>query len=275
MGSRKSQRISMMVKSDLKFLLAFVGVFCFCSNSLAATPIKGEALPGLKSFDKAIVNFIEKYRIPGGSLAVSFQGKLILAKGYGYADFSAPTRVPVNPKNRFRLASLSKPLTAAAIMSLIEGEKLSLNSKILPLLRENPAQKTRDKRFGKITIQSLLEHRGGFDRDVRNDPMFSEKPPCPGDLDSFFSGELDFTPGEKFSYSNLGYCLLGRIIEKVSGKSYETFMRDRILRPVGADRMGNYFRQRYKCSNCNYRNLRRHCRCHCIKRRWGKPCKYS
>jgi N-acyl-D-amino-acid deacylase len=235
MRSRESKRISIRDKSALKFLIFLLAVFCLWSNGLAATPMNGEALPGLENFDRAIIKFIEKHHIPGGSLAVSFQGKLILAKGYGYANFSAPKKVPANSRNRFRLASLSKPLTATAIMSLIEGGKLSLGSKILPLFRGNPPPKILDKRLGQITIQNLLEHRGGYDRDIRSDPMFSEKPPCPGDLDSLFSGNLDFTPGEKFSYSNLGYCLLGRVIEKVSGESYEAFIKEHVLRPVGAN----------------------------------------
>jgi len=235
MRTRESKRIFIRDKSSLNFLFALLAVFCLWSNSPAATQINGEALPGLNGFDKAIIKFIERHDIPGGALALSFQGKMILAKGYGYADFSDLNKVPANPRNRFRLASLSKPLTAAAIMSLVEVEKVSLESKILPLLRGGLPQKIRDKRMGQITVQNLLEHRGGYDRDVRTDPMFSEKPPCPGDLESFFSGDLDFTPGEKFSYSNLGYCLLGRVIEKVSGKSYETFIKDHVLRPVGAD----------------------------------------
>jgi len=235
MRSRESRIISIRDKSALKFLIVLLAVFCLWSSSLAAAPMNGEALPGLESFDRAIIKFIEKHHIPGGSLAVSFQGKLILAKGYGYADFSVLKKVPANSRNRFRLASLSKPLTATAIMSLIEDGKLSLDSKILPLLQGNPPQKIRDKRLGQITIQNLLEHRGGYNRDIRSDPMFSEKPPCPGDLASFFSENLDFAPGEKFSYSNLGYCLLGRVIEKVSGKPYEAFLKEHVLRPAGAN----------------------------------------
>ena len=65
--------------------------------------------------------------------------------------------------------------------------------------------------------------------------MFSERPPCPGSLAPFFGSRLDFTPGEKYAYSNLGYCLLGRVIEKISGKTYEVFMKERILQPVGAN----------------------------------------
>lgn len=222
-------------KPNFIFWISLLSIFLIPSSSLAAPPVNGEALPGLEIFDKVMIKFIEKHDIPGGSLAVSFKGRLILAKGYGNADFSVIKKIPAHPKNRFRFASLSKPLTATAIMSLIEEGKFSLNSRLVPLLLGDPPQKINDKRIEQITIQHLLEHRGGSDRGVRNDPMFSEKPPCPGNLAGFFGGKLDFTPGEKYAYSNLGYCLLGRVIERVSGKSYEVFIRERILRPVGAN----------------------------------------
>jgi len=159
MRTRESKRIFIRDKSSLNFLFALLAVFCLWSNSPAATPTNGEALTGLKSFDKAIIKFIERHHIPGGSLALSFQGKLILAKGYGYAAFSDLNKVPANPRSRFRLASLSKPLTAAAIMSLVEVEKVSLESKILPLLREACPKRSGIKN-GQITVQNLLEHRG-------------------------------------------------------------------------------------------------------------------
>jgi len=216
------------------FWIAVFSIFFIWSPGFAAVPVNGEALPGLESFDKAMIRFIEKHDIPGGSLAVSFKGSLILAKGYGYADFSVFKKIPAHPRNQFRFASLSKPLTATAIMSLVEKGKLSLDSKAVPLLQGDPPQKIRDNRLEQITIQHLLEHRGGYDRQESSDPMFAAQPPCPGNLSPYFRERLDFTPGEKYAYSNLGYCLLGRIIERISGKLYEAFIRERILHPVGA-----------------------------------------
>ena len=234
MRSRKSKRAFIKQKSVAIFWIALSILFIW-SRAFAAVPINGEALPGLDSFDKAMIKFIEKHNIPGGSLAVSFKGKLILAKGYGYADFSVFKKVPAHPRNRFRFASLSKPLTASAIMSLVEEGRLSLDSKVVPLLQGDPPHKIRDKRLEQITIQHLLEHRGGYDRQISSDPMFAAQPPCPGNLSSYFRERLDFTPGEKYAYSNLGYCLLGRVIERISGKPYEVFIKERILQPVGAN----------------------------------------
>jgi hypothetical protein len=97
MRSRKSKRASIKQKSVAIFWMALPILFIW-SRAFAAAPINGEALPGLDGFDKAIIKFIEKHNIPGGSLAVSFKGKLILAKGYGYADFSVFKKVPVHPE---------------------------------------------------------------------------------------------------------------------------------------------------------------------------------
>jgi N-acyl-D-amino-acid deacylase len=167
------------------------------------------------------------------SLAVSFNGKLILARGYGYAKKSLAGNIPVQPQSRFRLCSMSKPLTATAVMLLIEEGKLSLDDQITSLLQDLGPQKIRDPRVNQITVRNLLEHRGGFDYYKSSDPMFLNKPPCPGDLQSFLAQRLDFTPGEKFVYSNIGYCILGRIIEKVTQKCYEDFVKARVLEPVG------------------------------------------
>ena len=234
MRSRKSKRASIEQRSVGIYWIALSILFTW-SPAFAATSTNGDALPGLDSFDKAMIKFIEKHNIPGGSLAVSFKGGLILAKGYGHADFTVFKKVPAHPRNRFRFASLSKPLTATAIMSLVEEGRLSLDSKAVPLLQGDPLHKIRDNRLEQITIQHLLEHRGGYDRHISSDPMFAAQPPCPGNLSLYFRERLDFTPGEKFAYSNLGYCLLGRIIERISGKQYEAFIKERILLPVGAN----------------------------------------
>jgi N-acyl-D-amino-acid deacylase len=165
MRARKSKNISIKGKSALIFWTAVFGFLILGSSGLAAPPVNGEALAALESFDNAMIRFINKHDIPGGSLAVSFKGRLILAKGYGYSDFSVFKKIPAHPKNRFRFASLSKPLTATAIMSFVEQGKLSLDSKIVPLLLGNPYQKITGKRIEQITIQHLLEHRGEWKDD--------------------------------------------------------------------------------------------------------------
>jgi len=218
-------------------------------------PISGEALPGLEGFDKVMLWLIDKYSIPGASLAVAFNGKLILARGYGYAKKSLTEKIPMQPQSRFRFASLSKPLTAAAIMLLAEEGKLSLDDSIISLLHELGPQKISDPRINQITVRHLLEHRGGFDRRISGDPMLLDQPPCPGNIKSFLARKLDFTPGEKFVYSNIGYCILGRIIEKATRKSYEDFLNERLLKPIGAHSIELGSSRICKPSEVNYYDL--------------------
>jgi CubicO group peptidase (beta-lactamase class C family) len=217
-------------------IITIILLFIANTSSVSANnPITGEALPGLESLDTAMLQFLDKYKIPGGSLAVAFKGKLILARGYGYATKSPKEMLQVQPQSRFRIASLSKPITAAAIMLLVEDGRLTMDDKIISLLGDDAPKKITDKRMKDLTVRHLLEHRGGLPSNNNNDPMFqSKEPPCPNYLPSFLDRWLESTPGEKYSYSNIGYCILGRIIEKITGKSYEDFVTDRILVPTAA-----------------------------------------
>lgn len=233
---RFQQKHRFLYLKHFSSVLISVSLIIFLSgiNVWSDVPISGEALPGLEGFDKVMVKLIDKYDFPGASLAVAFKGKLVLARGYGYSKKSLVKKTPVNPNDRFRFASLSKPITATAVMLLVEEGKLSLDDHIIQLLQELGPQKLSDSRVNQITVRHLLEHRGGFDRDVSGDPMFLPQPPCPGNIKSFLGGKLDFTPGEKYAYSNIGYCILGRLVERMTNKSYENFIKERVLEPVGA-----------------------------------------
>ena len=105
--------------------------------------------------------------MPGGAVAVVKDGRLILARGYGWADVES--HEPVAPDSLFRIASLSKSLTAAAILKLVEDHRLGLDDRVFPLLAMGPA---RDPRLARITVRNLLQHTGGWDRDQTFDPMF-------------------------------------------------------------------------------------------------------
>ncbi|HEX6367520.1 MAG TPA: serine hydrolase domain-containing protein [Longimicrobium sp.] len=216
----------------------------------AEIPISGAAVPGMGSYDQTITDFMRKYAIPGGAVAVLRDGKLIYARGFGYADVENKT--PVQPDALFRIASMSKPLTAAAIMKLVEEGKLELDDRVAPFIAHlTPAPgATVDPRWEQITIRHLLNHAGGWDRTRPNggfDPI--DRPaiaaaavnaPAPASAETlvrYMKGmPLDFNPGEKFAYSNFGYIILGRVIERVSGMPYEEYVRARVLQPVGANR---------------------------------------
>ena len=213
-------------------------------------PITGTAVPGMASFDLVVTDFMRKLAIPGGAVAVMRDGKLIYARGFGYADVENKTLV--QPDALFRIASVSKTLTAAAIMKLVEEGKLQLDDRVAPLLAYlAPAPgATVDPRWEQITIRHLLNHAGGWDRtkpiggfdpidrpEIAAAAVGAPAPASSETLIRYMKGmPLDFNPGEKFAYSNFGYIVLGRVIERVSGMPYKEYVRTRVLEPVGANR---------------------------------------
>src|SRR6185436_18989439 len=128
-----------------------------------AVPITGAAMPGMGAFDQSVIDLMKKYNIPGGAIAFAREGKLIYARGFGYADVENKT--PVQPDALFRIASVSKPITSAAVMTLIQDGKLKLDDRVAPLIAYlTPAPgATVDPRWEQITIRHLLDHSGGWD----------------------------------------------------------------------------------------------------------------
>ncbi len=216
-------------------------------------PLTGFAAASLEPYDRVMNRLLERYQIPGAALAVAKDGRLVLARGYGWADLRA--KEPVQPDALFRLASLSKPITAVAVLHL--GESLvfrgvypDLNSflseKAFRLVRIPPyGGQIADPRLGEITLRDLLQHSGGWHRGWAGDPMFrptlseiARAMQRPEHLSSreligfMMSRRLQFAPGSRSAYSNLGYAVLGQVIEQLSGQPYETYVRT-MLQPVG------------------------------------------
>ncbi len=194
-------------------------------------------------------DFMAERKVPGGALAVVKDRRLVYARGYGWAN--REERVAVQPTSLFRIASISKPFTAVAILKLVEQGKLKLADRAfaivkLPPILLNGAKP--DARLQQITIDQLLHHTGGWDRDASFDPMFRSKIIAnaagvagPADATSiirYMLGQrLDFDPGKRYAYSNFGYCVLGRVIEKLTGKTFEAFVKETVLAPAGIRRM--------------------------------------
>lgn len=201
------------------------------------------------AFDREMEAFMSARSVPGGALAVVKDRRLVYARGYGWANHKA--KIPVRPDSLFRIASISKPITGVAVMKLVDEGKLSLDAKAFPFLGIPPAVQSLvdpEPRLHHITIRQLLQHTSGWDRDKSFDPMFrSERiaranltPPPASSVDVIrymLSRPLDFDPGTRYAYSNFGYCVLGRLIEKASGQSYEKFVQEKILAPAGIKRM--------------------------------------
>ncbi len=170
---------------------------------------------------------------PGVAVIVSRRGEVIFRGGHGLANLELG--VKIEPHMVFRLGSISKQFTATAILLLEEAGKLSLDDSITTYLPDYPMHGRT------ITIEHLLRHTSGianytalpwFESNQRRDLSLDE-------LIAVFKNEPpDFGPGEKWNYSNSGYILLGAIIEKVSGLSYEQFLQDRIFGPLGMGHSG-------------------------------------
>lgn len=213
----------------------------------AATPVTGKALAGLEAFDAAMQGLLATWDVPGGALAVARDGRLVLARGYGYAN--RERKEEVQPTSLFRLGSLNKMITAVAVLQLRDTGTLDLDARVLPILGElGPRpERIRDRRVHDITIRHLLQHSGGFDRDRSGDPLFPPRaveaaarqggampPTCEAILRDTLERPLDFAPGTAYAYSNVGYCILGRVIERVSRQAYNAYVRARIVEPIGA-----------------------------------------
>ncbi len=134
-------------------------------------PVTGVAGPGLERFDAVMKKVLLRYEVPGGSLAIARQGKLVLARGYGYSNVR--TGKPIEPTSLFRLASVSKSLTAAAILRLVEEGRLNLDARVFDLLEPLPPPRGAhvDSRMREITVRHLLYHAGGWSREESGDPM--------------------------------------------------------------------------------------------------------
>jgi CubicO group peptidase (beta-lactamase class C family) len=167
-----------------------------------------------------------------GSVLLSRDGKILFEKGYGYAN--AEWKIPNTPTTKFRVGSITKQFTATLIMKLQEEGKLNVNDAVCKYLdRCSPAWAT-------VTIHHLLSHTGGVarDTDVRSMSEMTIRATPEQVIAMVTDKPLEFTPGERYKYSNSGYHLLGMIIEKVTDNTYEVALRERILAPLGMNDTG-------------------------------------
>ena len=175
-----------------------------------------------------------KFQEFNGSALVAEEGKIIYKKGFGMANME--WNIPNTPDTKFRLGSITKQFTAMLIMQLVEKGKLKLNVPITTYIPDYPKEQGE-----KITIHQLLTHTSGIPN-YTDQPSFvniMRSPTTPIDLiKTFWNLPLEFKPGTKFKYSNSGYIVLGYIIEKVTGKTYEEMLKDKIFEPLGMKNSG-------------------------------------
>src|SRR5262245_49674923 len=207
----------------------------------------GHVVPELSSFDTTLQNFMQARNISGSALAVTRNSKLVLARGYTWRD--DPDDLIVEPTSLFRLASITKPFTATAVLRLVQDNQLDLNASITTLLNLSPPPgQSPDSRLSQVTVRRLLQHLGGWDRDIAFDPMFRDAiianaigvplPIAKTQIATYMTGQsLQHDPGTTYAYSNYGYSLLGQIIEAVSGQSYDSYIAANILLPLRITRV--------------------------------------
>lgn len=220
---------------------------CLADPPENLTPKTGLEVERLRAFDDLMLKILEEQDVPGAALAIAHKGEIIYSRGFGWSN--RDLRQPVQPDSIFRIASVSKPITAMAILKLVEQGKLTLDEPVLPklstLFSQQPSIK--DRRWDTITVRHCLQHRGGWDRDQSFDPIGRariiakklgvELPVGPRQIIEYmFSIDLDFEPGERAAYSNFGYIVLGCLIEQATGKRYSEYVHSELLEPLGCTR---------------------------------------
>lgn len=227
------------MKKSLLFI--FVTFITFATNAQT-----GLYVPQLAKFDTAMLNLMSAYNVPGGQLAITYHGRLVYNRGFGLANTS--TQDSVYPNSIFRIASISKTFTGVACLQLFENGLLNLDAKAFGptgILNDAMYSNILDPRYTDITVRMLLQHSGGWDRAISGDPMFDAyniatvmgvaSPPSPQVVIQYMLSHkmLDFDPGTQYQYSNFGFCVLGRIIEKITGQTYDDYITNNILIPLG------------------------------------------
>ena len=231
---------------------SYVSINEYLTNDLSC-------LKGAEALDAYIGKFMRRWEIKGGSLAVMKDGKLVYSKGYGWAD--EEKGLPMTPGNIMRIASLSKLVTATAIMQLCERKVLSLDDRVFGeggILNCKQFSHIRDKRARNITVGQLLRHEAGFTMH-KGDPLFTTReiiiwedldtvPDMDRVIEYALGERLGYTPGTGFRYSNLGYLILTKVVEVCSGMDYEEYCQGNILHPAGCYDMHlarNLYEDRY------------------------------
>ena len=212
-------------KSALSLVLAVILGLASVASSVPARSAGDDALT--KQID-AVMSDVYKPGEPGAVIIVRKDAKTIFRKGYGLADLELG--VPVEPDMVFRLGSITKQFTAVSILMLAEQGKLGLQDEITKYLPDYPTQGRH------ITVEHLLTHTSGIQSytDMAEWLPLWRKDFTVQELIGIFKDKpMQFEPGEQWAYNNSGYILLGAIIEKASGRTFQEFVDSRIFKPLG------------------------------------------
>ncbi len=241
-----------------RFLLLITLPLYFVTYSQTGIPV-----PEMTHCDTQAINFMNTFNIPGMTYALAKDGKLVYSRAFGNANIAL--NETTQPHHIFRIASVSKPITSVGIMKMIENGTINISDKVFGTggLLENhwyfSTANITDARIFDITVQNLLEHTGGWDRNVNCYPnpttpypwwfsgcdpivaplhiteVFGEANPAKEEhlIRFLLEKTLNYDPGTTYAYSNMGFLILSEIIEEVSGLSYEAWMQQQIFNPLG------------------------------------------
>lgn len=209
------------------FSFAIIAVLVICCTKPASETLHENALN--KKIDSFLGGTVDRLKLPGLTVAVTRNDSIIYSNAFGYTNIE--TKKPMKPENIFHWASVSKTFVATAIMQLREQRKIDLDEKLITYL---PYFKQKDPTYKTITIRQMLNHTSGIG-DV--DDYEWDKPQYDsGALERFVrsiaNDEMRFQPGKDMAYSNTAYEALGDVIAKVSGMSFEIYVRRNILEPL-------------------------------------------
>jgi CubicO group peptidase (beta-lactamase class C family) len=184
--------------------------------------------------------FMSAHSVPGLSMAVARNGQVIYECGFGFAN--RDTHEPVTPAHLFRIASVSKPITSVTLFRLMEDKRLTLEDTVFGphgILGDNYGKPPYKRWVEEIRIKHLLTHTGGGWQNDASDPMFHNTGMNQMQLITWAIDKvaLAYPPGEHYAYSNFGFCILGRVIEKLTGVAYEQHVRDATLKRCGVTDM--------------------------------------
>jgi CubicO group peptidase (beta-lactamase class C family) len=192
----------------------FAIILLFVCGIVSADPI-----------DDFVKTELEKRKCPAASIAVMKNGEIVKALGYGYANLEHMVRA--KPETIYQSGSVGKQFTATAVMMLVEEGKVNLDDPITKYFPEGPQS------WKQVKVRNLLSHTGGISNKLYDLISMREDQTEDQELKKIASLPLDFTPGQKWNYSNPGYVLLGILIHRVTGKFYGDFLQERIFKPLG------------------------------------------
>jgi CubicO group peptidase (beta-lactamase class C family) len=215
------------MKKSISKLMVLVIALIFAQNIYAQEIFDEKSKD--KRIDEYVKSIMDEFQIPGLALAVVKDNKIFKVKAYGVKNLD--TKVPLTAESIFHMASVSKPFSATAIMQLVEEGKINLND---PLIKYLPYFKLDDPRYQEITIKQMLTHTSGIpdENDYEWDKPQYDAMAAERYVRSLANEKMIAAPGEKYKYSNMAFDILADVIAKVSGMTFEDYIKEKILDPL-------------------------------------------